>query len=470
MIITREDFEKVMRGYDLDQEKLEELGNKCWESGEEMRKYKEDYQTTLDLAGGELDHTDPLYIHIHYNMERIRRRMSEALVNYYKCLHGKIFLSVMENYKKTAFLQGEIALLFERCYGALNLYPVEGAEDMLNFRECRTEEELFNFVRDDILDRMATEVMPDLKNIVTRDPDCFVIPQDKGARAPFDGKQKIGEKRTITLNGPKNKPMKREIQFLEEAYDNGLTQLGLGEFEKAVGYSLCTLWDSGTKEFSLQTIATMLKGNPDTDPKANGEFLLRIKDALRKLSRWVIIQYEQEAIAYKDELIYHPGEIYKYEGPLFHVRIDTVMKLNGTVTREGVRIVDKPILWTLAEMKAQFSKVPLSVFRTPGNLTEKKVELQMYLVERLTQMGRMKKKNASLSSLTIKWETLFQRTGNAGAKPSAKAKVKDKALAILDTWKLDGELLLDYAVDDEAIYIAIEEPHLQTISRKKNTK
>lgn len=472
MNIRADEYFILTRGYNLDPDKLEELDKKMRSASQAVAKNEADlkkFSKVVDMSRI----SDQLFDCFERQDAKLRDELRTAVADYVAYLGGNLYKSALEAYKGSDKPRYEIDASFFECLIKTNLRPLEEDKNIFSFPDCNTPEDIFEKAKQDILDRMEITIPRPLKNFITHVPDYMIIIQDKGTTEIFDGKMKAGEKREIKLNRSGREKMVREIEFVNQEFDETLTQFGLKEEEKFVANALCSLWDDNTRVFSLQTIASMYGGNDrETDSKASKQTLREIKEILRKLSTWTIINYSQEAIAYKDkfiEVLEPDGKLYKYEGPLFHVDIETTAKLNGTVTHEAVEISKEPILWKLAKMKAQFTKVPLSVFNTPGNLTSNKIELQMYLVERLTQMKRMKRKNTPLANLTIKWDTLLQRTGNADAKPSAKAKVKDKALALLDYWKQSGELLLDYAVSDEAIYIAIEEPHLKLIEKQRRT-
>ena len=470
MNIRADEYIILTRGYNLDRNKLLDLSENLISSTKAVAKNEKELNKLNKAV--DLSKIDQALFDCYDRQAReLRSKNRTALANYVAYYGGDLYKSIREAYKDSDKPQCEIDASFLNSLKHPTIHPLDD-ENIFSFPDCNTPADIFEKVKRDILDRMATAIPRPLENIVTHISDQMIIFHDKGTTEIFEGKMKAGEKREIKLNRSGRDRMVREIEFVNQEFDETLTQFGLKEgTEKGVAGALCSLWDDNTRVFSLQTIATMLGGNdPDADSKASKQSLQEIKEILRKLGTWTIIDYSQEAIAYKDkfmEVLEPDGKLYKYEGPLFHVDIETTAKLNGTITHEAVTISKEPILWKLAKAKAQFTKVPLSVFRTPGNLTANKIELQMYLVERLTQMKRMKKKNTPLSSLTIKWDTLLKRTGHAGAKPSAKAKVKERALSMLDTWKQAGELLLDYTTNEEAIYIALEEPHLKIIDKQR---
>lgn len=461
----------LLRGYDLEPGKASALREDMETKAKNFRDYREDAKQTSKLTGP-LDPRDPLFRLYYSNDERNKKELREAVVDYVSYGHGKMFDAIREAYKDSDKPLHEIAQLFSEVFGRLNFPRVEDSEDLLSFPDCNTPEAIFDRVKEAILDDMKITIPIPLESFISRIPDFSLFIDDKGFKQMFDGKTKAGEKREIKLNSPGRKSMIREIEFVKQEYGEAMEEWGLDIFEEAVALQLMALWADGTKAFTMQTIASAWEDREkETDTKAGPGLLQRIKQAIIKLSRWVKINYLPEAIAYPEGFIYQPGEVYQYEGPLFFVRIDTTMKLNNQVTHEGIKLVAEPILLELAKKKAQYTKLPASIYKTPGSLTVKKVELEFYLLGRLEQMRRSKKKNAKNIPLTIRtilWDTLFAKTGiDAKATPSVKKKQMEKALAMLDAWKQAGELLLDYASTPEAIYIAIEEPHLKEIQRKK---
>ena len=471
MNIRADEFFLLTRGYDIDPDKLKTLEEKMRSASQAVTKNEADlkkFSKVVDLSRISAS----LFDCYESQDAKLRNELRTAVADYVAYLGGNLYTSALEAYKDSDKPQYEIDALFIDCLMKTELHPLEDDINIFSFPDCNTPADVFEKAKQDILDRMAITIPRPLESYMTRIPNFILWLDDKGAKEIFDGQTKAGEKREIKLNSPGRKSMIREIEFVKQEYGEAIEEWGLDLFEWGVALSLCSLWYDGTKAFTLQTIASSWEDlEKGTDLKAGEVTLQRIKQAIIKLSRWVKINYLPEAKAYPGGFIYHPGEVYQYEGPLFFVRIDTTMKLNNQVTHEGIKLVAEPILLELAKKKAQYTKLPNSVFKTPGSLTVKKVELEFYLLGRLEQMRRSKKKKAKDIPLTIRtilWETLFAKTGiDAKATPSVKKKQMEKALAMLDAWKQAGELLLDYASTPEAIYIAVEEPHLKEIQKKK---
>ncbi len=460
----------LLRGYDLEPGKASALREIMEAKAKNFHGYREDAKQTSALTGP-LPPGDPLFRLYHSNDERNKKELREAIVNYVSYGHGKMFDAILEAYKNSDTPLHEIAQLFSDVFFRINFPRVEDSEDLLSFPDCNTPEEIFDQVKQAILGEMEITAPAPLENFNTNIPDFWTGLADKGANEIFDIPLEAGELREIKLEGSHEKPMRRNVQFLEETYDEGLKDiLKYGDFHRDVAFALCTLWDSGNYQFTCQTVFTVLAGNPKyRDTKANKTMLENIKRTINDLTRRVRINYTQEAISYPGGFIYHPGAVYEYEGPLFWIRIDR-MKINGQIVQEGMRFVAEPILFELARKKAQIYRVPLEAMQTPGNTTAKSISRNEYLTRRFVQMDRSKKKNAKnipLPNRTIRWDTLLEKRGLKKAKPSLKEKEKQAVIEVLESWKQKNIMLLDYAVTDEAIYIAKEEPHLKEIDKIK---
>lgn len=460
----------LLRGYDLEPGKAFALYEDMNAKGKIFRDYREDAKQTSKLTGP-LDPRDPLFRLYYSNDERNKKELQEAIVDYVSYGHGKMFDAIRETYKNSDKPLHEIAQLFSEVFGRLNFPRVEDSEDLLSFPACNTPEAIFDQVKETILGYMEITIPIPVENFNTELPKYWLGLSDKGANEIFDIPLVEGELREIKLEGNHEKPMRRRVQFLEETYDEGLKDiLKYEEFHRDVAYSLCTLWDSGNYQFTCQTVFTVLAGNPKyRDTKASKTMLEKIKRVIDDLTRRVRINYGQEAEAYPGGFIYHPGAVYEYEGPLFWIRVDR-MKINGQIVQEGMRFVAEPILFELARKKAQIYRVPLEAMQAPGNTTEKSISRNEYLTRRFAQMDRSKKKNAKtipLTNRTIRWSTLLEKRGMEKAKPSQKEKEKQAVIAVLESWKQKNIMLLDYAVTDEAIYIAKEEPQLKEINKIK---
>lgn len=460
----------LLRGYDLEPGKASALREDMETKAKNFRDYREDAKQTSKLTGP-LDPRDALFKLYYSNDERNKRELQKAIVDYVSYGHGKMFDAIRETYKNSDKPLHEIAQLFSEVFGRLNFPRVEDSEDLLSFPDCNTPEAIFDRVKETILDDMKITIPRPLENFNTNMPDYLTGLADKGANDIFDIPLEEGELREIKLEGVNKKPMRRGIQFLEETYDEGLKDiLKYGDFHRDVAFALCTLWDSGNYQFTYQTVFTVLAGNPkERDTKASKTMLEKIKRTIDDLTRRVRINYAQEAEAYPGGFIYQPGAVYEYEGPLFWIRIDR-MKINGQIVQEGLKFVAEPILFELARKKAQIYRVPLEAMQAPGNATEKSISRNEYLTRRFAQMDRSKKKKAKdipLTNRTIRWSTLLEKRGMEKAKPSQKEKEKQAVIAVLESWKRKNIMLLDYAVTDEAIYIAKEEPHLKEINKIK---
>jgi len=206
--------------------------------------------------------------------------------------------------------------------------------------------------------------------------------------------------------------------------------------------------DEGRTVFSLRTIWHAL-GGKGAPPKSQREKIKKHMDKMRRTI--IVIDNEKEAEVYNYYWTNYNGLLLPWESA------DEVK--NGQA-ETYFHILRYPPLMEFAKRRNQLTKIPLKVLQSPGSNTERKYQIEDYLLYRIVRAkadlakieeqqekhytkeraGKIKEKR----KLTILFTTLLERTGHASARPSwQKRNILDPA----------EELLNFYASDEAGNYI-----------------
>lgn len=125
----------------------------------------------------------------------------------------------------------------------------------------------------------------------------------------------------------------------------------------------------------------------------------KLNDSLTKLGfTHLYYDNEIEAAAFKSK------PHLKYDGALLPFERVSVV-IGGNVTDAAIHIFREPPLITFAKEREQITTIPVGVFQTPISQTETALQVQDYLIERITAA---KNKRSSMSN-TILFERVFER-------------------------------------------------------------
>ena len=211
----------------------------------------------------------------------------------------------------------------------------------------------------------------------------------------------------------------------------------LEHFDGRIQGAISAGMDEGRTVFSTRTIWRAMGGKGDKPSKPQRE---KIEESMKKLARTTItIDNREEAEAYNYPL-------YKYAGSVLYWESLTEEK-NGQ-TETYYRILRYPALVEFAKRRKQLTKIPIKVLQSPGNNTERKYQIEDYLLYRITrakdELARLvqqqekkytKERAAEINKkkkLVIPFDTLLSKTGHAGARPYLqKRNVLEPAEALL---------------------------------------
>lgn len=273
-------------------------------------------------------------------------------------------------------------------------------------------------------------------------PTERVVTTDKVSRVTFANQLEELGSIDIRLSNPKSKkPIKTRV-FLDLS-DAKITIDGKKELEpydNEVHRAITTCYYSGGNEYMTpQMIFRAMTGNADA--RLGDKQREQIDKSLDTLmyGRLVIDGSIEEAEAYNFE----EKAPFKYEGTIIQAeKITTV--ISGEKV-EVVRILRPPALFEYAEKKSQISRLPIEYLDTPISKNMEVINLQGYLLERITAMQANpsnKKINKNILYETI-YEYLRIEAPNANALKNKQYRIRQYTKEILDYWK-EAELIAGY--------------------------
>ena len=444
MIIKAGDYSILMRGYELDREKLKSLGEAYNGKLEALTKCEQETEHFKNQCG-EDNLGDAWQEQYKKSYELLREEGRNAYADVISYTEGSFFKSVEEVYKNSKRTRFEIARAFAQAEGEIPLPQsrVEEGEELFDFSDCNTEEDVFKWTVNHCLEIMSGIIsLPPVK-VTTRFPDKYLISIDNGTREPFKlgTTIEVGEELSVSLEREGCPEMKRIFQ------NSGTEVLNYSPYDLDI-LTICNgLLDAGNDYVPIETIARAMRGgkNGNISDKTTEE----ISDSLKRLMCPITLLYYSEKKNYKWENV--SG---RYVGPMLPVEIITA-EVNGKVVANCVHFLEKPILFRLAEMKMQVVFLPASAIAINGYQNKRVRELSVYLYERVAMMYPAKDgKPKSPSLRTILVDTLLKETIEDEKKRKngkIKKKQMDKTIEILTQYKEDGIIYgFSFNLDREA--------------------
>lgn len=213
---------------------------------------------------------------------------------------------------------------------------------------------------------------------------------------------------------------------------------GLTAYDREVSDAILSLNILGGNEiFTDQMIYRTMTGNPGA--KLSKKQQDQITQSIAVL-RGTIVKLSvspEEAEAYGMDAINYEGNLLMIE------RVE--IKIKGQAVN-AYRLRRAPILYEYAEGKNQIARVPIEVVNTGLVKTTDTIELQGYLLRRITAM-----RNSAMSR-TILYSTIYDRLkigeglANANQVYKKKNKVNEFIIKILEEWK-EKAFIVDYKVN-----------------------
>lgn len=207
---------------------------------------------------------------------------------------------------------------------------------------------------------------------------------------------------------------KKEISILYSInFDNLGDEVTISKrllpFDKRVYIAVSALFNAGNNVISLTQIHYAM-GNTSR-PKAGQ--LQRINEAIKKMNGAAITVDNSQEIAANYKYMQ-----FKYEGSLLPLeRIEA--SVNGQLTDAAIHIFREPPVITFAKKRNQITTIPVKLLQSPMNKTDANLQLEDYLLERISREARGKGKTARLL-----YKTIFDHAGISTAKQKQRAPEK----------------------------------------------
>lgn len=293
-------------------------------------------------------------------------------------------------------------------------------------------------------------------------PDNYLAETDKGAAKIFDGslyKLEPGQKGIIDLaRYNAKKPIQRFISIDSDQIPQEILKRKLSSFDWLIHDAINSTYQAGNEYMTINTIANVITGKDSSSNYNPSQSLKKeIEDSIKALiSTSIIMDFSQEAQAYKAGFDYRNGKTYQYRGNVIHGEIVTE-KVNGQLSEGVLHVLREPILFSLARKKEQIATIPIKVLNSPIAMTKGAFELRDYLMRRIERMRPTDGKPKDLKQRTILLSSMYDAVGAAQKQWNQKQRLLNMTIKFLDDWRNEN-YICDYAVDNERIFIAISKP------------
>lgn len=166
-------------------------------------------------------------------------------------------------------------------------------------------------------------------------------------------------------------------------------------FDKRVYIAVASLFGAGNDVISLTQIHYAM-GNTGR-PKA--EQLGKIRDAIKKMNSATITVDNSQEIEAK-----YKYAQFKYRGSLLPFEM-VEASVNGKLTEAAIHIFREPPLVSFAKQRRQIATIPMKLLQSPVNKTDANLQLEDYLLERISRI-KLKREPGR-----ILYGTLFKAAG-----------------------------------------------------------
>ena len=464
MIIKRKDYERLIRGYEIDKKKLDNLYAICREKTDTVGELVNKFDMEEKYSREDLSVTRAL-------LEEAEDTLND--ISAYE--GGEMYSSIVELYKSSGEKLRDIARVYSEAKKKVPLPSrpiVFGEEELLDFADCNTEEEIIKWTRDRLIESMSDTLPLPVESNITRHSGSYLRSTDKGMRAFFMGEERVKPEGETVLHLEKRgrHSMTRTITMNGDVVRDSMGALGYGVFHNEVYTGISNLALAGNRIVKASTIAREIRRNPKARIPQKEQ--RRIIDAIRDMMIFLKIDYTSEAN------LYHYGKDTQtvYEGALLDVEmITTESKVNGTVVDNAIKINSIPILFRLSLMKNQVVETPKTA-RLPEKMyrTDEVGDLYGYLEQRVIA-GKPGKngKQKSLTLRTVRTQTLLREvTGSTTWDRKTKVRILNSAIDIFAEWKRTG-FIVDYTSNigrerrerEQKILFAVSEPQKREIRK-----
>lgn len=296
----------------------------------------------------------------------------------------------------------------------------------------------------------AAEELPQITAIPI---ETLMIPLDKANSAlwsfpPMEGFYGNKESAFVANFDTKKKGTKQPakinyaIYLLDEAISGATITSKLTSTDKFIYIAVDSLYREGNQYITTNQIYRAMGGSGDP----NREQKEKINRSLTKMgSSRVYINNAEEIAVNKG---YPPVDI---DTPLL-VFTRMRISMNSTPT-EAIFIHSEPFLMAFARKRGQITSIPVNLLKTPLSITDGNLQLQDYLLSRISHIKNPKNKIPK----KLNFETIFEAchiTGKTERERKERQRVPDKVRKCLDTYKASG-WITGYKLDKDSVIITV---------------
>ena len=252
---------------------------------------------------------------------------------------------------------------------------------------------------------------------------------------------------TLNVAGRNEKKGNKKVETLvalEYVSDDENIELTrrVSDFDIQVYNAVCSLWEAGKDEFTLQELFEMTIGKG----KAKRDQLERLSDSveiLRKTRLTADITQEARAHNLVDPETGKPWEQMEIDDFLLTTVRIRMKSVNGKWTT-GYKLNSLPILLRYAKASKQIVSYPVKYLDTKsaGSNTERNVVIRGYLLQRIAQAKGGKMPN------TIRCERIYKKAGINADNRTERRRVDKYISGLLEVWREQG-LFTTYEVISE---------------------
>lgn len=216
-------------------------------------------------------------------------------------------------------------------------------------------------------------------------------------------------------------PVYYAIDFDDLSKDITITKRLL-PFDKRVYIAVAALFNAGN---NVITLTQIYKHMGYTGKPGRSDLEKINKSILKMTSARIYINNEAEANTYKNynKII--------YRGSLLPLETGEIYNVQGALTNAAIHIFREPPLISFARQRKQITTVDIKLLQSPVNKTDANLQIDDYLIERIS-----KAKHGKAKKCRILFKTLYTRAG-VGAKKQQQRAPK-KICGYLDYYKQCG--------------------------------
>jgi hypothetical protein len=205
-------------------------------------------------------------------------------------------------------------------------------------------------------------------------------------------------------------------------------------FDKRVYIAVASLFGAGNDVISLTQIHSAM-GNTGKPSPAQ---ISKIRDAIKKMNSATITVDNSQEIEAK-----YKYAQFKYWGSLLPFEM-VEASVNGKLTEAAIHIFKEPPLISFAKQRRQIATIPMKLLQSPVNKTDANLQLEDYLLERISRLKQKREPGRIL------YGTLFKAAGIETKMQRQRAPEKIKTYL---KYYQQNDFIKGYTMDKEGITV-----------------